>query len=106
MLHLQSHTPGLGCFGKQTLRLVIQRVVLEAGQRSNKRGERILSRVAKEKKPEQFRRKEGPSKSEMQKETILKAREISIEHLRKVPGRFLAADKNLLQTFHRRINFQ
>ena len=48
--------------------------------------------------------KEGPSKSDMQKETILKAREISIEHLRKVPGRFLAADKNLLQTFHRRVN--
>ena len=63
--------------------------------------ERTLSRIAKEKKPEQVRRKEGPSKSEMQKETILKAREISIEHLRKVPGRFLAADKNLLQTFHR-----
>ena len=81
--------------------------MLEAGQRSNKRGERILSRVAKEKKPEQkVRRNEGPSKSEMQKETILKAQEISIEHLRKVPGRFLAADKNLLQTFHRRINFQ
>ena len=46
--------------------------------------------------------KEGRSKSDMQKETILQAREISIEHLRNVPGRFLAADKNLLQTFHRR----
>ena len=45
-------------------------------------------------------------KSEMQKETILKAREISIEHLRNVPGRFLAADKNLLQTFHRGIDME
>ena len=36
--------------------------------------------------------------SGIQKKTILKAQEISNEHLRKVPGRFLAADKNLLQT--------
>ena len=33
LLHLQSHGPGLGCFGQHILRLVIEEVVLEAGQR-------------------------------------------------------------------------
>ena len=50
--------------------------------------ERILSRVAKEKKPGQVRKQERAFKPDMQKKTILKAQEISIEHLRKVPGRF------------------
>ena len=96
MLHLQSHTPGLGCFGKHTLRLVIQRVVLEAGHRSNKRGK--LDEAASRADFElNCKGKETRASSEKRrKETILKAREISIEHLREVPGRFLAADKNLL----------
>ena len=40
-------------------------------------------------------------RKEQGKETLFQAKEISIEHLGKVPGRFLAADKNLLQFFQR-----
>ena len=63
--------------------------------------ERILSRVAKESKQEQVSKTEWAFKSTMWKGTISKAREISIEHLREVPGSLLAAYKNLLQTCQR-----
>ena len=66
-----------------------------------------LSRVTKESNnQERSREQNWPSSRKCGKETILKAREISIERLRKIPGRLLAADKNLLQTFQRRVDFQ
>ena len=40
LLHLQSHAPALDRFGQHTLRLVIEAVVFEAGEREGrKRGE-------------------------------------------------------------------
>ena len=50
---------------------------------------------------ERSRAQNWPSSRKCGKEAILKAREISIERLRKIPGRLLAADKNLLQTCQR-----
>ena len=65
-----------------------------------------LSRVTKESNQERSREQNWPSSRKCGKETILKAREISIERLRKIPGRLLAADKNLLQTCQRGIHIQ
>ena len=64
MLQLQSHAPRLGCFGQHTLRLVIEAVVLEAGQRSKEEREVSMGGRAdfesswKGRKQEQVRRKE------------------------------------------------
>ena len=65
-----------------------------------------LSRVTKESNQGRSREQNWPSSRKCGKETILKAREISIERLRKIPGRLLAADKNLLQTCQRAIDME